>query len=187
MSYDLHCYESKLAVPDKAEIRAILDQREREFLAGIRREIDAPKAEAIASALINHNPRLIRFYPDYTAIARRRKISEEEARYQYRRIRLEPPKGDIFINLGVEDDHVFISIPYGYKNEDANLVDSFVSGYLRVIRVTAGFFVWDGQTSCAFDPLETEFSIQSRYGKLSLDLPGILAKATANQKSRKPN
>jgi hypothetical protein len=183
MSYDLYCYRSVSGVPDVGEAQAIVEAINAAEEAGDSKPTFSQTRERITAALIEHNPRLEQFKFDYTKIAESQKLSEDEARLRYQHAELNPPEGDLAIQLTVHDDHVFISIPYWYRGAEANQVFLQCSDYLRVIRRTAGFFAYDPQTDIAFDPENTELRDHQRYEEVVRELPKI---ATEASKAKKP-
>jgi hypothetical protein len=122
-----------------------------------------------------HNGRLERFQFEFGDRIKTANISEQAAREQYQYVDLNPPEGDLALQLSVYDDHVFITIPYWYAGSDADRVFSELSDYLRVMRRTAGFFVYDPQTEIAFDPELNDFRDYSMYDEIVRDLPNILS------------
>lgn len=177
MSYDLYCYRATSGVPNPAEAQAqveAINEAEAEE-AGVTTATSGGIKERITAALIEHNPRLEPFKFDYRKIAELQKISEDEARARYRHVELNSPDGDLAIQLTVCDDHVFIAIPYWYKGSEANQVFSQLSGYLRVIANTSGFFAYDPQSGVAFDPRQTELRDHQHYDRVVADLPKIVA------------
>ena len=157
MSYDLHCYRPTSSLPNVTEAEALVEGFNATEEAGEVRSTSTQSQEQIAAALIAHNPRLERFQFDYDKIAESLKVTEQDARRRYSHIELNTPEGDLTVQLTVYGDHVDITIPYWYEGNKADEVFSAVSGYLRVIRRTAGFFVFDPQTGAAFDPEATDF------------------------------
>ena len=133
---------------------------------------------AIVAALIQYNPRLERFQFDYSKIAESLKITEDEARSRYQHVELNPPESDLAIQLTVDDNHVFISIPYWYQGSKTDEVFSQCSEYLRVIRRTAGFFTYDPQTGIAFGPEQTDLRDHKQYEKTVKELPKIAAEVS---------
>jgi len=182
MSYDLYCYQSVSGTPNAAEAEALVDAMNAAEEAGNKKPTSSDTKEKITAALIEHNPRLESFKFDYSKIAELQKISEDEARSLYRHVELNPPEGDLAIQLTVYDDHVFISIPYWYQTSKADQVFLQCSEYLRVIRRTAGFFAYDPQTGIAFDPDRTELRNHPGYEKIVKDLPKIAAEAATPDK-----
>src|SRR6266702_2971691 len=146
MSYDLYSYSSPSAIPDVAEARGLVDSFNADEEEGRTRETVAGIKEKIAAALTEHNSRLQPFRFDHAAIAKAQNITEREARAQYQHVELNPPDDDLAIQLTVYGDHVFITVPYGYRGSEADQVFSQLSNYLKVIRRAAGFFVYDPQT-----------------------------------------
>jgi len=178
MSYDLYCYRATSGVPDGAEARALVEAINAAEEAGDAKPTPSRTKETITAALIEHNSRLERFKFDYDKIAESQKISEDEARSRYQHVELNPPEGDLAIQLTVYDNHVFISIPYWYRGSTADQVFSECSEYLRIIRRTAGFFAYDPQTDIAFDPEKTELRNHQRYEEVVKELPTIAAEAS---------
>jgi len=177
VSYDLYCYRATSSFPEVAEARALIEAINAAEEAGDAKPPSLTK-ETITAALIDHNPRLERFKFDYEKMAESQKISEDEARSRYQYVELNPPEGDLAIQLTVYDDHVFISIPYWYRGLTADQVFSECSAYLRIIRRTAGFFTYDPQTDIAFDPEKTELGGHQRYDEVVKELPRIAAEAS---------
>ncbi len=143
MSYDFYCYRSASGVPDVAEAQAVVEDINETDEAGDSKPTSFQTIEEIAAALMESNPRLERFKFDYAKISESENISEDQARQRNQHAELNPPEGDLAIQLTIYDDHVFISIPYWYRGTEANQVFSQCSDYLRVIRRTAGFFAYD--------------------------------------------
>jgi hypothetical protein len=181
MSYDLYCYHSTSGTPVAEEastiVEAINSAEESEAVA----ESSSQVREKIVAGLLAHNPRLERFAFDYSKIAELNRISEEQARLQYQHAELNTPEGDLAVQLTVHGDHVFITVPYWYEGEKANQLFSELSGYLKVIRRTAGLFAYDPQTGVAFDPEQKDLSDHIEYDKVSSSLPNIARKAVAQK------
>jgi hypothetical protein len=70
----------------------------------------------LEKALTEYNPRLERFDLDYSEIAKLEKITIDEAREKFDYIELNPPEGDLVIQITINDDNVTLTIPYWYKN-----------------------------------------------------------------------
>lgn len=177
MSYDLYCYRSASGVPDAAEAQSVVEAINAAEEAADANAASSGTKEKIVAAIVKHNPRLEPFQFDYVAIAESQKISEAEARSRYQYAELNPPEGDLAIQVTVHDDHVFISIPYWYTGDRADKVFSQCSEYLRVIKSTAGFFAYDPQTGGAFDPEQSELKNQSNYENIVRDISNIGAQA----------
>ena len=182
MSYDVYCYRPSSASPNLAEAESIVGKITEAEESGGTKDSGSQVRESIAAALLSHNPRLERFRFDYDEIASSLKIPEPEARLRFQQAELTPPEGDLAIQLTVHNDHVFITIPYWYTGSRADEVFEQLAAYLRVIRSTAGFFVYDPQTSSAFDPAHSERVDHSEYDRVAKDLPNIAAAATKPSK-----
>jgi hypothetical protein len=150
MSYDIHCYRSRIGKPDISEAQETMDAEDIYDDDGQKVKHD------IAKALTDFNPRLEAFKFDYNEIAKLQNLSVDEAKRQYNHIELNPPDGDLAIQVTVFNNSVSLTIPYWYKGNDARQVFQQLMDYLKVIRKTSGYFVYDPQTAQVFDPLTTE-------------------------------
>jgi len=177
MSYDLYCYRGASGVPNATEAEAQVEAINAAEEAGNTEPASSDTKEKIVAALIQYNPRLERFQFDYCKMAESLKITEDEARSRYRHAELNPFEGDLSIQLTVDDNHVFISIPYWYQGGKADQVFSQCSEYLRVIRRTAGFFTYDPQTGSALDPEQTDLRDHEQYEKTVKELPKVVVEA----------
>ena len=177
MSYDLYCYRSSSNVPNVKEAQDVIESLNADEEAGRNSAAPSEIKERVVAALMQHNPRLERFQFDYRAIAEADNIPEAEARTKYRHVELNPPEGDLAIQLVVYDDHVFVTIPYWY-GRDTDRVFSSILGYLHSVRKTAEYFVYDPQTDKAFDPESTSVLDHSEYDRVMKRIPEIVAAAT---------
>jgi hypothetical protein len=105
-SYDLYCYRSTLAVPIVTEAQALFESFNADEEAGRTRVAISDVKDKITSALMEYNPRLERLQFDFAEIGKEANISEREARARFQHIELNPPEGDLAIQLTVYDDHV---------------------------------------------------------------------------------
>jgi hypothetical protein len=148
MSYDIYCYKSQLGRPDLEDAQAAIEVDEDEEITS-----DPETKQKIAKALVNHNPRLERFKFDYEEIAKFQGKSVDEVKKAFDHIELNTPEGDIATQITIFDNNVSITVPYWYSGDKAIEVFNKISDYAKVIRQTAGYFVYDPQTDKAFDPL----------------------------------
>ena len=182
MSYDIYCYKSKSIKPNIEEARAIIENEEKSF--NISQEQEAIM-EKIAESLIEYNPRLKRFKLDYDEIVKTRKISMDEAKRLFNYIELNPPDDDNGIQITVDVDHVFITTPYWYEGDDAKNVFKVVSDYLKIIKKTTGYLVYDPQAEIVFDPEKNEFDNLEGYENIVRDMSQLAQQAMKeNKKSR---
>lgn len=182
MSYDLYCYRPSSDVPNAAEAELAIEAINAAEESGATVESSPEVRESIVAALLTHNPRLERFAFNFDKIAESEGISEEEARRRYDHVELNAPQGDLAIQFTVYGDHVNITMPYWYKDERADQLFSELSGYLKVIRRTAGFFVHDPQTGAAFDPERSNLTDQKMYENIVRDMPKIALNALSSKK-----
>jgi hypothetical protein len=184
MSYDIYCFRPSSPTPSIEEAQAIVESDE---------DSERPEDESaretkqrVVEALKQHNPRLEQFEFDYAAIARRMKISEQEARERRKHVELNPPEGDPAIQITVSGKHVSISIPYWYTNAEAERVFRQLMDYLRVIKRAGGYWAFDPQKDRIFDPENEDLGEHASYEKIVRDLPAMVAKA-AKQRDGDPN
>ena len=182
MSYDVYCYRPSSILPSAEEAQALVQSEQ----DAIRRDDDEARQikTALAAALLKYNPRLEQFSLDRNEIAKVMKITYEEAKDRWNHIELDPPEGDLAIQLEIHWDHVSLTVPYWYKGAKADEVFNQLSDYLRLIRETAGFFAYDPQTDRAFDPEKEEFGNHGEYDRIAENLPAIIAQGQTNK--RKP-
>lgn len=84
------------------------------------------------------------------------------------------------------DDHVFVTVPYWYKGENADRVFDDLLQHFRVIRRTAGYFTYDPQTGAAFDPETTPTLTHTHYDRVVDKMPELITAARKMAKQRKP-
>lgn len=182
MSYDIYSYRPSSERPNIEEAQAIMDAEEAD------NSRDDPEAReitrTIATAFRTFNPRLEEFIFDYSEIAKFGKISEQAARAQYNHIELNPPEGDLAIQVEIHWDHVSYGIPYWYTGTKAEQVFAQLLNYLKLAKETVGFFAYDPQADRAFDPTQTVMLDSSQYSQMSKRLPEIVAQQQVA--SRKP-
>ncbi len=162
MSYDLYCYKSQLGRPDLNEAQAVIEAEEDED-----EQSDPATKLKIAKALLDFNPRLESFEFDYNAIAELQKISMDEAKEQFDHIELNTPEGDLATQITIFANNVSITIPYWYSGDKAKMVFDNVNEYTKIIRKTAGYFVYDPQTENVYDPTITNFESLNVYTSMT--------------------
>jgi hypothetical protein len=159
MSYDLYCYKSQLGRPDLEEAQATI-------------EVDVVEADPetklkIAKALIDYNPRLESFEFNHEEIAKHQGTSVEEAQEDFDHIELNTPESDLATQITIFDNSVSITIPYWYSGKQAEDIFRKVTEYTKIIRQTAGYFVYDPQTEKVYDPLKQDFAGLLVYQSMS--------------------
>jgi hypothetical protein len=164
MSYDIFCYKSKIGRPDEDEADAVI---EADNDKSAKKEKDEATKLAIVKALTQFNPRLEAFDFDYGEIAKLTATTIEEAKNKFDHIELNTYDGDLAVQLTVYDNHVYITVPYWYKGDQAKNLFQDLKSYIRIIRETAGYFVFDPQIGQVFDPAENGFDGLSKYLSVS--------------------
>jgi hypothetical protein len=184
MSYDIFCYKSKIGHPDEEEADSVIEADNDEWA---KKDRDSETKLSIVKALTNYNPRLEAFDFDYGEIAKLTATTIEEAKNKFDHIELNTPEGDAAVQLTVYDNHVYINIPYWHKGEEANKLFRDINSYIKIIRETAGYFVFDPQTGRVFDPTENEFEGLDKYLSVSENIEGIISEqSTIKSKTPKP-
>lgn len=149
MSYDIYCYKSKLDRPDLEEAQNAIEVNEETEIIS-----DPETKRKIAKALTLYNPRLESFDFDYQEIAKQEGTTIDEAKKVFSHIELNTPEGDFATQITIFDNNVSITVPYWYSGDNAREVFDKIYDYTKVIRQTAGYFVYDPQIDKVFDPLK---------------------------------
>jgi len=88
---------------------------------------------------------------------------------------------EVSVEVAVLDDSVGIHVPYWFEGEQAEKVFALVIAYLRDIRGTSGYFVYDPQLEMAFDPAIGGQLNPDDYKRLVLRLLGTTAGASRHE------
>ena len=171
MSYDIFCYKSKLGKPDVEEADSVIEADTDKWS---NKDIDATTKLEIVKALTEFNPRLESFDFDFGEIAKLTATTIEEAKKKFDHIEINTPEGDPAIQLTVYDNHVYINVPYWYKGDQARELFRDIKSYIKIIRQTAGYFVFDPQTGQVFDPAENGFDGLGKYLSVSEHIEEII-------------
>jgi hypothetical protein len=121
------------------------------------------RAEAIAKALQELNPRLERFPFDYKAIAELEQITEDEARARNQHIELNGPEGGSPVQVEIQADHASISVPYWYSGDESREKLGEMFTYLAAIESVAGWKPYDPQIGRVIDVLADIDAVASMY------------------------
>lgn len=160
MSYDLYCYKSKLGKPDYAEVDPIIEADNDKWA---KKEKNPAMKLAIVKALTEYNPQLEAFDFHYGEIAKLTVAIIEKGGNKFDHIEINHSEGDLALRMTVYDNHVFITVPYGDRGQKAGQLFGYIKAYIKIIRETAGYFIFDPQTGRVFDPAETEFDGLGKY------------------------
>lgn len=174
MSYDIYCYKSQSGTPDLEEAQEIIEFDEEEDGP---LESDPETQLKIAKALLAFDPLL--------ECAEFEGISSEEVRKKFDHIELNSREGELAIQLTIFSNNVAIAIPYWYTGENEITVFKKAAAYTKVIRQTAGYFVYDPQTDLVFDPLTEILFDVDIYSRMTRHTESMKAKEE-NKTGKKP-
>ncbi len=164
MSYDLHCYKSKLGHPDLAEAQEGIELDEDEGFAKITAK-QKVLMDKVATALRTYNPKLEFGEKDFAAIAEMESSTIEEVKEKYADIELNTPDDELATQISIFGSVITVVVPYWYSDNRAELVFQKVHEYTKIIYQTTGYFVYDPQTETAYDPTKEEFNGLDIYKK----------------------
>ena len=149
MSYDFRLFKRKAGEDPLTTAHADSD--------GFPTTPPDPQKEAVkrrvADALIARNPKLEIFQFGYDEIAKREKISVEEARRKYRHLELNGPReGTNGIQITLFDDEASVTVPFWHQGDKA--ADTFreLWGYLEIISREADYLIYDPQLDRVSEP-----------------------------------
>jgi hypothetical protein len=164
MSYDIFCYKSKSGIPDEEEADTVINADTDKWA---KKDGDTATKLAIVKALLTYNPKLESFDFHYGEIAKLDTNTIEKEKNKFDHIEINSSNDSLSIQIIVYDNHVFITVPYTYKSDDAKKIFADIAAYVRIIRETAGYFVFDRQTGQTFDPAVNEFDGLAKYLSVS--------------------
>ena len=179
MSYDIYLYKSKTGRPDEEEADAVVAADTDKWT---EKENNSQIKLAIVKALTEFNSRLQAIDFQYGNIAKLSVETITEAKNKFNHIEINTSDGDAALQLIVYNNHVFITVPYWYQGDEAKQLFKDIKSYIKIIRQTAGYFVWDPQTGEVFDPAENNFEGLNDYLNMSENLEEII-KTTSNKPS----
>jgi len=164
MSYDIYCYKSKLGTPDEDEASSVI---EADIDKWAKKDRNPALKLAIVKALTEFNPQLIANDFHYGEIAKLPITIIEQEKSKFDHIEINHPEEDVALRLTVYDNHVFITVPYRYQGQKAEQLFHYINAYVKIIRETAGYYIYDSQTGQVFDPAENEFDGLKKYLSIS--------------------
>lgn len=184
MSYDIYLFKSR-------DGESVEDAYERVVEGEGGEGPGTPEADALkerlASALIGSGTGLERAMFDYAAIASMQKISEEEARTQFRHIELNSPEDGNGVQTTIEDESASILIPYWHQGDDAREVFEEVWQYLKVFEKEAGYLAYDPQLEKQLDLSNDMAEAVAVYSGVISAIPSKIAETdSASAEGSKP-
>ena len=160
MSYDIFCYRSKLGKPDQDEAEEVINA---DIEKWVQKDYNADIKLALVKALTAYNPDLKAFDFQLGDITKLSVETIENNRNKFDHIELNPDTSDIAVRLTIYSNHVFITVPYWYTGDKASQLFTDIFNYIKLIRDTAGYHVYDPQTAQVFDPDEISFDGLAKY------------------------
>jgi len=131
--------------------------------------------ERLASALISSGSGLEKFQFDYASLAKSLKLSEEEARRQWRHIEINSPEDGNGIQITIEDDSASIAIPYWHQGSDARAAFEEIWGYAKVLEKEAGYVAYDPQLERPIDISSDLDEVIETYTNVSGSVESIVS------------
>ena len=171
MSYDIYLYKSKTGIPDEDEADSVISA---DMDKWAEKEINSRSKLSIVKALTEYDPKLEALDFHYGEIAKLSVETIEEERNKFDHIEINKSDGDFMITIIVYNNHVSIITPYFHTGSNAQELFKDIKNYIRIIRETAGYFVFDQQTGQTFDPAENDFDGLNKYLSVSEHLEDIL-------------
>lgn len=180
MSYDIYCYKSQLNRPDLEEAQNLIEVDEETEITS------EPETKLkIAKALIEYNPKLENFDFDFQEIAKLQGTTIEEAKQAFNHIELNTQEGELATQISIFNNNVSITVPYWYSGDQAREVFNKIHIYTKIIRETAGYFVYDPQIDKVFDPITENIFGLDVYQSMTGQIEKMKTKQT-EIRSKKP-
>ena len=164
MSYDIFCYRSSIGTPDDNEADRVIEADTNRWA---KKDYNADTKLALLKALTTYNPDLKAFDFHLGDITKLSVATIENNKNKFDHIELNPEESDIAVRLTIYSNHVFITVPYCYTGDKALQLFTDIFNYIKVIRNTAGYFVFDPQTAEVFDPEQIKFNGLNKYLSVS--------------------
>lgn len=140
MSYDLHCYRTRLKEPTIDEVEELIEDEDYEKQEKYDKWSNGIK-QHIINSLLEVNDELEVYQPN------------EDTMGDDSFIELITPEGDLPSQIMIMDNYVTIMVPYGYSRKEARSIFKNVDEYIKSICKVINGVVYDPQTEKIFDPL----------------------------------
>ena len=177
MSYDIYLFRLDPGTDRCAALESLFPE-ELDGVDPMPAPADPLKEERkrhLADILMEINPDLEAFVPDYGEIVRALGITEEDARSRFRGLELNGPEEGNGIQITLNDDSVAITIPFWHTGDEAQAVFREIWSYLTAIEREAGFIAFDPQLDRVLDLEQDSNAALSAYLGVSNRLPEIVA------------
>ena len=179
MSYDIFCYKSNLGRPDIDEASKVIEDDNDIW---VKKPYNFETKTAIEKALLTYDSCLEGFA--YSYLAKTKNKSVDDIKKDFQKFELNTKQGDIEIHIEIFDYHVAITIPFVYQGDKAKIVFEKLKAYIKIIRETAGYFVYDPQLGETTDPIESHFEGLQKYLSVSNNFTEILKSSEQTEKKR---
>jgi len=180
MSYDIYCYKSTLNKPDIDEASQVIDDDNDKW---VKKPHNYKTKIAIEKALTDFDSNLEGF--NYADLAEKKNKSIDDIKREFKKFELNTTDDGPEIQIEIFDYHVAIIIPYLYQGDKAKKVFGKLKAYIKIIRGTAGYFIYDPQTGEVYDPIDNRFDGLRKYLSVSEDIDDIL-KSNEQSQNKKP-
>ncbi|ATL46008.1 hypothetical protein COR50_01865 [Chitinophaga caeni] len=159
MSHSIFCYQSKIGRPLKEEA-LFLVKNQLEILGNCEKNV--AMQHKIVSAISEIHPGMVVVPFNHAVLALVQELSPEEAAYLYDHIDMYSPEGETPVQLSVLHHLVTITIEsWPLKKSDQFFI--YLGKFIKAIRETAGYFVYDPQLDVAFDPSQDNYRRLMHY------------------------
>lgn len=151
MRYDIYLFHG-LHLRDPNEIAQLLTEGDYDSLTTEEpRETQEQRKHHVAEALLQADPDLTRFIPDFAKIAQGRGCSEDEARRDFTHIELNGPDDGNRVQIMLFDESITITVGFGNDNMSDFEVWTDFWKYLDVC-LPLGYTAIDGQDNRILNP-----------------------------------
>lgn len=179
MSYDLFLYKSGIDKPDIDEATKVIEDDDDIWA---KKPYNYETKTAIEKALIQVDPSLKGF--DYHQLAQKQDKTVDEVKQTFMKFELVSEDGSD-IQLDIYDYHVAITVPFIHQRNEAKRVFQNLQTYVDIINKTAGYFIYDPQTSEVFDPSSRRLDGLAKYLSVSNDFEEI-TRSMESKEIKKP-
>jgi hypothetical protein len=145
LSYDLYLLRVPAGEDPLEAAEAIFNQDVEEINPGMPEPQKEAAKRELAEQLQLISPSLEAFQFDYSEIAKSLKISEQEARTEYRHLELNAPDDGNGIQITLYDDTASLTIPYWHEGEKASEVWREAWRCLECLERHGGLSTYDPQ------------------------------------------
>jgi hypothetical protein len=177
MSYDLFLIPTS-ASEDPEEYL----ERQEEVAGQLSPEAEARKRALADRLKVLSGPSLEEFAFDFAEIATHLKMSEAEARRDWRHIELNSPEGGPGIQIELQDSSASVALPYWHSGATAESTWAEVWRYLEVLQNEGGYSVFDPQLGRVLSLNSDRSVVMGKYSDGVQFTEQIVTKKSGQQK-----